>query len=89
VPGTIMNPNAITLLQSLLAQPALTLADIVVRFAAVIDCKEGSASDIVSLRDQLIEMEQVVSPIPAYRQLNISLKRELGSYGLPEAEPLR
>lgn len=87
LPGTIMNPNAIILLQNLLAQPALTPADIVMRFAAVIDCKEGSASDAVAVHDQLIAMEQVVLLIPAYRQLNISLEREIGSHGLPETQP--
>ncbi|MGI4862172.1 MAG: TetR family transcriptional regulator [Janthinobacterium lividum] len=89
IPGSVMNPNAITLLQNLMAHPTLTLADIVVQFAAVIDCKYGSASDTAVLRAQVLEMEQIVTPIPVYRHLNLSLERGLGSYEPPEAQHVR
>lgn len=74
--GTIMNPNAITLLQSLLAeQPALTLADIVARFAAVIDSQDG---DRTALREQATAMERMVADLPAFRNVTLAFARAPG-----------
>ncbi|MCY0385735.1 TetR/AcrR family transcriptional regulator [Robbsia sp. Bb-Pol-6] len=86
VPGTVMNPNTIVLLQNLLAQPTLTLADVVTQFVGVIDCKDGEASDKEALREQVMAMERVMSSMPVYRQWNLSLEHPLGSFGSSTAQ---